>query len=217
MNKILAAIDVVLNLLGALIATEKTKERRDDYTLVSELLTQLKTLGESGLGRLLQQMNYVREVLNYRALPSFEDFKRFLDKVAPQIIDCDADPFIPKGWSVEKHYKNGQMKWDPARIQLYLSEEQKQGRVQGCKLYKKLKELFRPKNILNANVLDFLLAHTELIPEEWKDKCIFFWGTTYKDDEGILCVRYLLWNAWSCRWIDIDYWDSERPAAILVS
>ena len=26
-------------------------------------------------------------------------------------IDCDADPFIPEGWKVESHSKQGKIEW----------------------------------------------------------------------------------------------------------
>jgi len=37
---------------------------------------------------------------------------------------------------------------------------------------------------MNANVLDYLLAHPELIPEDWKNKYVFFWGTIYRYSSG---------------------------------
>ena len=70
---------------------------------------------------------------------------------------------------------------------------------------------------MNANILDYLLAHPELIPEEWKGKYIFFWGTIYRLSDGRLCVRYLIWNGsewdWSYDWLDDDF-NSDSPAAL---
>lgn len=109
--------------------------------------------------------------------------------VTPEhIIDCDADPFVPEGWSVAEHRNGGAFKWNATNVSLHLDEGQRDGRwIEGNKLRKELAN----KPVLNANVLDYLLAHPHLIPEEWKGKAVFFWGTIYCDRGGGLCVRYL--------------------------
>ena len=70
---------------------------------------------------------------------------------------------------------------------------------------------------LNANVLDYLLAHPELIPEEWKGKAVFFWGTIYRRSDGGLYVRCLYWGGskwrWHGRWLDNGF-NSGNPAAL---
>jgi len=136
---------------------------------------------------------------------------RFL--VQHVIIDCDADPFLPQGWKVESHKKMGQFEWDATKVALYLDEGQQGGKcIEGNKLRKKLEA----KNVHNANVLDYLLAHPELIPEEWKGKAVFFWGTVYRNSAGGLYVRYLYWDGkrwdWYCLWLDSS-WGGNSPAA----
>lgn len=82
------------------------------------------------------------------------------------LIDCDADPIAPDGWTLESHRKGGVFKWEESLVELYLSETQKQdGAHRGKKLEKDLAELAA----LNANVLDYLLGHPLLIPETWKE------------------------------------------------
>jgi hypothetical protein len=136
-------------------------------------------------------------------------------KSAKPVIDCDCDPLIPGGgWAVEEHVKGGQLEFDPSQIELYLDESQKNGKsVVG----NKLRELLAGKPTLNANVLDYLLANPELIPEEWKDKFIFFWGTIYRISDGSLCVRCLYWNDdrwdWSYVWLG-NVFDDNYPAAL---
>jgi len=122
-------------------------------------------------------------------------------------------PFVPKGWLVEKHQKGGLWKFDPAAILFYLSKKQRKRNINGYDLQKELAN----KKVLNANVLDWLLIHQELIPEEWKDKYIFFWGTIYRCSAGPLYVRYLdrhdsQW-LWEYYWLDSDF-DSDDPAAL---
>lgn len=133
------------------------------------------------------------------------------------VIDCDADPFVPDGWSVEEHQKSGTFKWNAANVALHLDKGQKNGKyIEGNKLRKEL----AGKPVLNANVLDYLLAHPHLIPEEWKDKAVFFWGTIYRYRGGLLYVRYLGWDGDGWRWFAIwlDYgWHDIRPAAVLAS
>jgi hypothetical protein len=138
-------------------------------------------------------------------------------KPVKHTIDCDADPFLPEGWKVESHKKNGKLEWDSEKIQLYLSAGQKDGKsIEGNELQKELAS----KPVLNANVLAYLLAHPELIPEEWKGRVIFFWGTIYRFSDGSMCVRCLCWSdgwwGWDGRWLGSDFYDSN-PAVLSAS
>ena len=144
-------------------------------------------------------------------------------RMLEHIIDCDADPFIPTGLTVEEHHKGGSFKWDPAAVQFYLSDSQRNGEgIQGHKLRKEL----AGKPVLNANVLDYLFTHQHLIPESWKKKTsgyiayIFFWGTIYRYPDGRLYVRYLDWHDggwdWYCHWLGDD-WGDSYPAALRAS
>lgn len=133
------------------------------------------------------------------------------------VIDCEADPFVPEGWSVEEHQKGGMFKWDAANVALHLDKGQKNGKyIEGHKLRKEL----AGKPVLSANVLDYLLAHPHLIPEEWKGKLVFFWGTIYRYRGGSLCVRYLRWGgdgwSWNFLWL-VDGWTGSDPAAVPAS
>jgi len=137
-------------------------------------------------------------------------------KQIEHVINCDADPFVPSGWKVEEHQKGGQWKFDAAQIELYLADAQKKGTIEG----NKLRKLLAGKLVLNACVLDYLLAHRELIPEEWKGKAIFFWGTIYRSSGGRLYVRCLCWDggrwSWGYYWLGIG-WDGDDPAALRAS
>ncbi len=148
-----------------------------------------------------------RDVLNGRAVISY-----------PQhLIDCDALPYCPDGWEVVEHRKHGQLQWDPTRIRLHLSKKQMDGKViEGNKLRKELEGL----PVMNANVLDYLLKHTELIPDEYKGKAVFFWGTIYRRSDGRLYVRCLFWDGgkwdWRYRWLGYGF-DGSNPAAVSAS
>ena len=130
-------------------------------------------------------------------------------------INTTQKPFIPAGFELESHDTSlGEI--DVKDIELYLTDEQKGGDIKGTKLKEKLKG----KPVLNVVVLDYLLAHPELIPDEWKSKLVFFFGTIYRFSAGILYVRYLYWRdgqwSWSYCWLGID-WDDSCPATVLKS
>jgi len=133
------------------------------------------------------------------------------------IIDCDADPFIPDGWTVVEHKKAGKLEWHLKKVALYLSERQKNcGRIQGHALRQEIEG----QPVMNACVLDFLLAHKELIPDEWEANNVLFWGTIYRDPNGYLYVRGLAWCGgrwdWGCCCPDDDF-RASLPAAVSAS
>lgn len=152
----------------------------------------------------------------FNKLGGLEMAKRFLRNeleivATKRIIDCDTLPFIPDDWEIVEHRKGGKLEWNPEKVSLYLSKIQKTGRIGGNELRNELTK----KPVLNACVLDYLLANPHLIPDEWKDKNVFFWGTVYRSRNGYLYVRYLFWCGgkwyWSTHWLD-GGWDSDCPA-----
>jgi hypothetical protein len=96
-------------------------------------------------------------------------------------------------WKVEKHAQFGLMRFSTAGVEIYSSSEGKwkQGHLATHMTEKQksrdfaevteglLKEL-ETKIPLNSVVLDFLLSHTEFIPQHWKDFYVGFTGTIYK-------------------------------------
>lgn len=130
-------------------------------------------------------------------------------------LNLDVAPFIPNGWTVESHQKGGQWKYDTTKVSLYLSEGQKDGK---CLAGTKLRQELEAMPVINANLLEFYLAHTWLIPKDWKGKAIFFWGTIYRDADGDLCVRYLCWLEerwyWYYEWLEND-WSDNYPTVLI--
>jgi len=137
-------------------------------------------------------------------------------------INCDADPFIPDGWRVlpdEDQLPNrvkGIVTWDSTKVRLYFSKKQKGDKyIVGDDLRKELKS----QPVYTANVLDYLLKpeNQHLIPEEWKGKYLFFWGTIYRASGGGLCVRDLYWRGdrwdWHYLWLDRAFY-SGSPALV---
>lgn len=146
------------------------------------------------------------------------EFLRFLQNgcrvqvIGSHIIDCDAVPFIPNGLAgIEHHKKGGQLHWNPANFKLWLHPKQVDGVVDGHELH----EWLADKPVYNACVLDYWLAHPEIIPPECKGKWTYFPGTTYCDSNGSLFVRDLYWNGErpvsDCSWLGRG-WDADGPA-----
>ncbi|MFA6551965.1 MAG: hypothetical protein WCT19_00495 [Candidatus Paceibacterota bacterium] len=137
------------------------------------------------------------------------------------LIDCNAPVFIPDGClqvlpdsEQLPNRVRGQVKWDTTKFSLYLVDDQKNGKLIGGN---KLRKGLGAMPVLTAHVLDFLIKpeNQYLIPEEWKRKLVFFWGTIYRRSDRGLCVRYLCWGGgkwyWGCGWLDDD-WGGSRPA-----
>ncbi len=143
------------------------------------------------------------------------------EKVFENIVNCNEMPFVPLGWSVlpkSEQLQNrvkGQYKLDFTRTKLFLVKKQKKGGIEGNELRKKMIK----KGVLPANVLEYLLNNQNLIPEEFKGKCIFFWGTIYIDLSGRLCTRYLHWNGikwdWGSIWLNVG-WHDDSPSIVIV-
>lgn len=159
----------------------------------------------------------------------------FLSSTAPilrAVIDTNINPRLPfAGATIEKHARVGKVTIekradglyiDGKKVGLYLSERQLNGQtIKGYELRTELDD----KPVLSASILDFLMAHPEFIPEDWKQDengniiFIYFWATIYRYF-GRFCVRSLCWHdgAWGVyfRWL-VDGWGSRSPAAALVS
>lgn len=178
-----------------------------------------------------EEQGYTPELLNTLAehptlLGELRKVQLGLSEIKPILhtIDCDADPFLPDGWSIREEdqlpsHVKGIFTWDPAEAKLYLSKKQRGDKyIVGNDLRKELAK----EPTLNANVLDYLLKpeNQHLIPEEWKGKAIFFWGTIYRLSGVGLCVRCLCWDDgawdWCYRWLDVGF-GGRSPAAVRAS
>lgn len=153
----------------------------------------------------------------------FENFVHFINNgfnlqiIGNHKIDTNITPSLPfDGATIEHHEKSGKMILDFSKFDLYLSEKQKTGSIVGNELRKELKD----KKVLNACVLDYLLANPYLIPEDWKGKAVFFWGTIFRGAGGSLCVRCLVWGGggWQSyyRWLDGSF-GGGSPALVSAS
>ena len=109
------------------------------------------------------------------------------------VIDCDKFPYLPRDWMLVEHTPGGKVIWNPDEVELWLCDrQQKKKPINGNELRKLIRVMEMPP--LNARVLDYLLEHPDLIPEEWKGKVVFFWGNIYWDSDDRPCVRCLFWD-----------------------
>jgi hypothetical protein len=112
------------------------------------------------------------------------------------VIDCEPDPFVPRWCTrVEEHNHVEPFKFSLINLPLSVYSAPFDKPITGDALRRK----FAPLRLPNANILDYLLAHPTLIPDDWSDKKVFFWGTIYRDWLGLRVVRYLfrLHGSWT--------------------
>jgi len=122
-------------------------------------------------------------------------------------VNLDAPPKLPfdgaevkenagGGWVKVERRKTG-LFVDGKKIILHLGEGQKDGKVM---VGTTLAEALTGKSVEHPNVLDALMEHPHLIPDEFKQDekgrtiYIFFWAVKFRDRHGRLCVRYLYWD-----------------------
>jgi len=110
------------------------------------------------------------------------------------MIDCNAHPKVPDMWQLGKHSMGlGQWAWNPQKIMLndleFVDAEFTEHAAieQYCFSFG-----YVPAN---ADILDFLLEHPNLIPSEWKGKLVYFCGTTYESEDAKM-VRCLAWGGY---------------------
>jgi len=141
--------------------------------------------------------------------------KRMAEGSTQHIIECDTEPSALQEMRVVVHQECEKFEWDPTKVWLFWSGRQKTKHIAGSLLRKELEQ----KPVLNAYALDYLLEYQELIPAEWKDMCVFFWGTIYRlvGSHNELYVRYIAWREGG--WVT-DYrlagvfFDESTPAAM---
>jgi len=110
----------------------------------------------------------------------------------PYFIDGDAAAEASRGRTVHEHKKIGPFLWDVSRIILWQHPIQQRSGPKPWTAPQDLYRATRGRRVLNANVLDYLLKNPSLIPKEWKDIGVVFWGTLYRSDENRLEARMLV-------------------------
>ena len=144
-------------------------------------------------------------------------------KVSRWLINTDVTPRVPSGYKLLHHTTHGNINIDPSQIRLYLSQRQVDSSgVMGRELRDELKGL----PLVNATVLDFLLANQSAIPERWYEEMltVCFWGTILEHPVAGLSIRVMVpvssaegqWLS-GCGHIERSRWHQDQPAALFSS
>jgi len=75
-------------------------------------------------------------------------------------------------------------------VETFIPDKQKNSSIGHSRVLVDLKG----RKALNGCVMDWLLDNPEFIPEAWKEKCVYFFGTIYSDVEGMHIVFGLYWD-----------------------
>ena len=119
------------------------------------------------------------------------------------IVDFDASPLAYRNLKVVEHKKAGKWRFEPSQLELHFCKSQQE--VGYCNPASRVYSELATEPVVNANLLDFYLLHKDLIPQEWKNQSIYFWGTIYSHQDGSgRYVRFLMWVESSGGWISSE-------------
>ncbi|MEI7620601.1 MAG: hypothetical protein WCJ57_03465 [Candidatus Falkowbacteria bacterium] len=148
--------------------------------------------------------------MNFKGVFAFFGVRNEI-KSSGLLVDLSAKPFCPEQFLVEKHVGWGFWEFNH-KLNLYYLKKRRKEVVRISSLC----EEFLDSQLLNANVLDYLLANQKDIPEKLKGQRIYFLGTIYAHSPKTLCVRYLFWNdsewSWGVNCIDNFFSDKDSIA-----
>lgn len=120
-------------------------------------------------------------------------FLGFTINLVAQKIDCTKTPSLPdKSWSVVPTSSNTDaVDLSKTSLKINLIQE-------GTNLSNSTDK--EAKTGLSACVLDYLLENPEFIPSEWKGKNIIFTGTLFKDGNGNMLYKTLVYDGEKWTW-----------------
>lgn len=138
-----------------------------------------------------------------------------------QFINFGSDPILEPGWRIRKKDQiRSRLKGDwllqYSCIGLHISHKQRDGgSISGHELVKDLEG----EPVMGLQLLNYFYSSPYIIPSEWKNKMVFFWGTILHSWEGGLYVFYLYWDGESCyknyRWLG-ESWTENMPAVVTI-
>ena len=214
---------------------EKIEKYKDSFNRLAESIksdinlfrSTVDTGGFDNVGGEEAKLEAEKKIL--RNLEKIEKMKKNLDsgnipeRDPEKEIDTTATPKIPS-WlkSIEENDTSlGIIEWDKEAYKesLFLSPEQiAKKSIKGEDLLTLIRKEKIP--VLNSSVLDYLLEHKDEIPEDWKKKRVYFWGTIFRSSGGGRGVRCLCWDGsdWGDDgvWLGRE-WDDHKPAVRLAS
>lgn len=159
------------------------------FDAIISLCESLKTAGfnENDINNLIKfnELKKIKDVVNKKAFVFYWN----------HIINTNDDPVVPfdtrNEWKIYNS-KQGLIKLSPSDLggifleEIFGNKDLNTERLDIEKIFNN----FQEKRFASAVVLDYLLDHSDIIPNSWKDKYIVFPGTIYYESSGA-CVRYL--------------------------
>ncbi len=138
-------------------------------------------------------------------------------EITHHMIDRSKTPFrgVDDVYYLKEHNSNEKwFEWNFEKIHLFGGNFQN--------IHHALREAQKEIVLLNANVLDYLLIHSELNSSKWKHFSVFFCGTiygNYKHLSFVRCLRYdVVDNAWHSHFVPLgDKWDDKLMFIISVA
>lgn len=141
------------------------------------------------LGNALEKANFtcddVTKLTQSKDLQDIKDFLLGNALISHHDINTEVPLYSAVGeLIVEKDSGFGIWRWDASSIELF----DKGSSIRNIRLEVKNQKW------LTGGILDYLLKHTELIPENWKGKLVVFLGTTYNMSNYHQYCRFIVWT-----------------------
>ena len=147
---------------------------------VADFLLQLTSLGEVRLKRLVGRMNYVRALMDTVNLPPIRDFRTYLRSVTYP-LDSARQPHLPdKRWRVERHDDLPEdFDWNLEKVILFQDPRQGVEEIEPSDVIEGLRARREEFLLLNAVVGEMLYADSPSVPDSWRGKRVYFFGTRF--------------------------------------
>lgn len=127
-------------------------------------------------------------------------------------IDCNIPAYLPdQTWSIDTISRKGRFEYTPQTAKL-INLTEKRSLIKTAILADRMKHDACP-----AQLLDYLLAHQDIIPVEWQSKTIIFTGTLYHDSTGLECYRTMYYDGSTWDWNRTYPTDSCDNCATIVT
>lgn len=155
-------------------------------TPLSEITATLERLAYYGVGREdLRRFRSGSGALTHAVVDILKHGEKALTfgRHYRHIIDGDAEPHVPKGLRVVAHRRCGKWRWHPDAVSLFWTESQKKESARDLVSYDLFQKELQGVSVLNANVLWYLYERQWLIPPNWSNYIVFFWGTVYRESK----------------------------------
>lgn len=111
-------------------------------------------------------------------------------------------------FSVERHNSVGRrgsslLEWNSSRITLWRPPSLKQRTIDDVEAL-----VVHKHKVLNATVRDYLLRYQDLIPQDWREKILCFYGTIFSKARAKRFVPTIRWE--DGKWENVFY-DTSKP------